>query len=273
MLNNHFRLFLALFIASVLLMTYQSRTAPLRPFFFLSNSSYFINEFLVSFKTSAKNTVRRATLNEEELNLLRREVQKLRLNEQRHREVLRENRRLREALALKEQEPYYVATARVISRGGGRWSNTFVIDKGVDELVEKDMTVITPDGLLGKIIEVRESFARVLLIDDSLFSAAVRLQDGRTEAVLSGAGQRRCQLKYVEVSTVIKKGDVLVTSGLDGLFPPGIRVGYISDFSTNDKELFHDIEVITFVDSRKVEEVTIVGKNPYTSGEEAAVRK
>lgn len=260
MLSRHFRLFLSLVAASMLLMTYQSRTGPLGLFRFLSYSLNNVNAFIESLGDGAGETLRKVALDDAELKRLRKEVRGLRLDALMHRKVLIENARFREALALKESEPRHVATARVVSRGGGRWSNTFVIDKGGDDLVEKDMAAITPEGLLGKVIETQASFSKILLIDDSLFSVAVRLEDERAEGVLSGEGRELCRLKYIGVDAEVARGDVLVTSGLDGLFPPDIPVGYVSKVSTREKDLFHDIEAVPFVDSGRVEEVAIISR-------------
>jgi rod shape-determining protein MreC len=169
-----------------------------------------------------------------------------------------ENERLEGILNLKEQHSEFIAAARVVSRGSDRWSSVFVIDKGSDQMVEKDMVVITPHGLLGKVMETAPEYSKVLLIDDAHFSVAVRLQKQRTEAVLSGNGRGRCLLKYVVKDISPEVNETVVTSGLDDLFPPGIVVGYIADIATREESLFHEIEVVPFVDTSKVEEVIII---------------
>jgi rod shape-determining protein MreC len=256
--TKHHRLFFILLAVSVLLMTYQSRTAPIRPFGFIPSSVNYVNVFVDTVEDAARDTRGKITMYEQDLNDLRAEVRRLRLNQQTYKEAMLENQRLREALSLKEREPMYVATTRVISRGFDRWSNTFVIDKGEEEGIGNDMAAVTHEGLLGKVIQVDRSFSKVLLLDDPRFSVAVRLEGGRSEAVLSGAGRRRCTLKYVGVDTGVKPGEVVITSGLDGLFPHGVRAGTVYSVSTDERELFHEIEVIPFVDSHKVEEVTII---------------
>ncbi len=121
------------------------------------------------------------------------------------------------------------------------------------------MAAITPKGLAGKITSVSDSYAYLLLLNDINFSAAVRLQGSRTEGVLSGTGSRKCVLKYVPFEDAVKTGDIVITSGLDMLFPPGIPVGYVTKADSNaGGGYFQYIEVQPFQDSAKIEEVVIV---------------
>lgn len=256
--RKRLRLFLTLLFLSVLVMTLQNRYGVFRPFKFLNYPLNLINEGYVSAADSLENTLRKYTLREERLLELERELRSAKLMEQKFNELLLENQRLQEALELRKTLSGYVATARVISKGAGRWSNSYVIDKGTEDSVEKDMTVITEDGLLGKVQEAYGAYSVVLLVDDARFSAGVRLQASRTEAVLSGAGLNRTVVKYVDTDTEVSPGEMLVTSGLDGLFPPGIPVAFVTSVKTREGALFHEIDALPLVDTTKVEEVIIV---------------
>ena len=104
-----------------------------------------------------------------------------------------------------------------------------------------------------------DSYAYLLLLNDINFSASVRLQGSRAEGVLSGTGSRKCTLKYVPFEDEIKAGDIVITSGLDMLFPPGIPVGYVTKVDNKTGEgYFQYIEVQPFQESTKIEEVVIV---------------
>jgi rod shape-determining protein MreC len=105
---------------------------------------------------------------------------------------------------------------------------------------------------------VSPSYAYLLLLTDINFSAAARLQESRTEGVLSGTGFRTCQLKYIPYEEELKQSAVIVTSGLDTLFPEGIPLGYISKVSKRERGIFQYIEVIPFVDITKIEVVAII---------------
>lgn len=256
--GNRLRFFLIILFISVFLMTLQNRYGMFRPFRFLAYPLNFVNEGYVSIFTGVKDTFEKYTMREERLHELQRELRSMSLQEQRFKELLLENQRLKELLEIKKDVGGYVTTARVISQGPGRWSNAYVLDKGSDDLVEKDMAVITEEGLLGKVQEVYSIYSVVLLIDDARFSAAVRLQDSRARAVLSGAGLNRCVIKYVDSDTEVAQRETVVTSGLDGLFPPGIPAATVTSVSTTEGALFHNIEAIPLVDTGKVEEVIII---------------
>lgn len=253
------RLLLFLFIMIVLgIMTYQSTRQPLVPLRFLSGVLNVFYEAKDSALEFVRAPFRRMFLREEENRRLRDELSRLMQERQKWQEAFRENEKLRALLALKEQKHDYVTAARVIARRVDQWSNTFVLDKGLQDGIRKDMVAVTDRGLVGKISDVSTSYAYLLLLTDINFSSAARLQAGRTEGVLSGTGFRACQLKYIPYDEELNKGDIVVTSGLDSLFPPGIPLGHVSNVSKREGGMFQSIEVIPFVDSSKVEVVAII---------------
>ena len=90
------------------------------------------------------------------------------------------------------------------------------------------MAVITPRGLVGKILSSSDSYSSVLLINDINFSAAIRLHESRTEGIISGIGSKTCILKYVSHEYEVKANEMVLTSGLDSLFPVDIPVGSVT---------------------------------------------
>ena len=120
------------------------------------------------------------------------------------------------------------------------------------------MSAITPKGFAGKIFNVTGSYSKLLLLTDINFSAAVRLQESRREGVISGTGSRKTILKYIPFEDEIKAGDIVITSGLDQLFQPGIPVGFISRIDKQGAGHFQYIEVTPYVDDSKMEEVLII---------------
>lgn len=255
------RLLLFLFIITALsLMTYQSNKGSLIPLKFLNNTLNSFHSIKNSVKDSIISPFRRMLLREEENIRLKAELTRMLKEQQRYQEAILENKRLRELLSLKEREHRYVTAARVIARGTDQWANTLVIDKGLRDGITKDMIAITHRGLVGKISGVSDSCSSLLLLTDINFSAGARLQESRTEGVISGTGFRKCQLKYIPYEEEVKKGDTVITSGLDSLFPQGIPVGYVSKVNKKDIGLFQDIEILPFVDNAKIEEVVIIKK-------------
>lgn len=251
-------LLLLLIIASLGLMTYQSNREKLQPLRFLNNTLNGLNATVNSIKDSVTSPFKRMLLREEENIKLRTELNQLMKENQKLQEVMLENKRLKEILSLKDRKHRYVTTARIIARVPDQWSKTLVLDKGLSEGVKKDMTAITHRGLVGKISEVSDSYSSLLLLTDVNFSAAVRLQESRKESLISGTGLRKCRLKYISHEEEVKVGDIVITSGLDSLFPKGIPVGYVSRVDKRGTGLFQDVEVIPFEDNTKIEEVAII---------------
>jgi rod shape-determining protein MreC len=256
------RLLLFLFVIIALgVMTYQSNRPPFLPLKFLTGALNVFYGAKESVRAFISTPFRRMLLREEENTRLKTELSQLRREQQAWQEAFRENEKLRALLALKAQEHRSVTAARVIARGTDQWSNTFILDKGMNDGITKDMIAVTDRGLVGKIADVSPSFAYLLLVTDINFSAAARLQESRTEGVLSGTGFRTCQLKYIPYDEDVKQGAVVVTSGLDSLFPAGIPLGYISKVSKRESGIFQHIEVVPFADNAHVEVVAIIRRS------------
>ncbi|MFA5353515.1 MAG: rod shape-determining protein MreC [Thermodesulfovibrionales bacterium] len=246
---------LALIIAGTALMTIQHKGGGLAFFRVLSSPFDFMNSVTTGLIDRFEGTWDAKRENER----LRKELTALLLERQRYGEVMRENRRLKDLLSLKEVQPRYLATARVVARGYDRLLNTVILDKGSSSGIGKDMAVITTRGLVGKIYTVKPGSSEVLLLQDPNFSVAARLQEGREEGVISGAGSR-CTLKYVPPEVEVKPGAVVISSGLDGIFPAGLPIGLAKRVKKEGAGFFQEISVQPFQSEASVEEVVIVGK-------------
>jgi len=253
------KLLLVIFlIISIALMTYQSNKGKFVPFGFLRNPFTWFSSLVNIVQDTVTSPFKRMFLREEENIQLKAELNKLLKEQQESQEILLENKRLKELLSLKDKKYGYVTTARVIARIPDHWSNTFILDKGLSQGVKKDMVAITPRGLVGKISEVSPSYSYLLLLTDINFSVATRLQESRGEGVVSGTGLQTCQLKYIPTEEEVKEGDIVITSGLDSIFPKGIPVGRVSKVDKKGTRLFQNIEVVQCEDTAKIEEVVII---------------
>jgi rod shape-determining protein MreC len=209
-------------------------------------------------KETIMNPFRKLMIRTEENRRLKKQVDELLLERARHQEILLENARLRDLLKLKETQRNVITSARIVARGVNFWTHSLLIDKGGRDNISKDSTAITPKGLAGKTFNVSDSFSNILLLTDINFSAAVRLQESRKEGVISGTGSSKVMLEYIPAEEEVKTGDIVVTSGLDLLFPAGIPVGYVSRVDKQGGGQFQSIEVIPFVDTARLEEVLII---------------
>jgi len=169
-----------------------------------------------------------------------------------------ENERLRALLELKSQRTDYVTTAEVFARDPTNWFQILWINKGRNDGIAKDMVAITPLGVVGRIHRVFRDSANIILITDVNSSVAVRLQSSRVEGILEGKGDKGCYLKYVPQDVDVIIGDIVITSGLDGVYPEGLQIGYVTDVEKRQGEFFHVIEVAPAQNLNAIEEVTIL---------------
>jgi len=202
---------------------------------------------------------------------LKKENSELLLERQRYTEIILENSRLKSLLELKQSQKGFATAAAVIGRGYDRFLNTLIIDKGSNSGIQKNMAVVTTKGLVGKIQSVNPDSAEVLLINDPNFSVAVRLQQTRQEGVLSGTGRGFCELKYIPPEETVNQGDIVVTSGLDSIFPEGIPAGIVHSIRRAGIDFFLDIRIATFSSPQKTEEVVVV--QPSSSAPKQALRQ
>jgi rod shape-determining protein MreC len=120
------------------------------------------------------------------------------------------------------------------------------------------MAVVHPRGVVGQITSVGSNSARVLLVNDHSSGVDVLIQGSRVRGVLEGAGEKVCELKFVTKENPVKVGDVVVTSGMDQVFPKGLVVGTVSHVSAQTGTLFQTVEVRPAVNFARVEEVVVV---------------
>ncbi len=188
--------------------------------------------------------------------------------------LLEENNRLREELLLtarlKEILKYRArlgiesVAAEVIgysSFGAAGWIKTATLDKGSRDGIKVDMAVVSPRGVVGRIIEVTATTSTVLLITDPRSSIDAIVQRTRIKGLLEGTGSRTLRLKYIRQLDDVKPGDVLVTAGLSGIFPKGLALGRITKVEKGKDNFFKYIEAEPMAPLDNLEEVLIIKKS------------
>ena len=158
---------------------------------------------------------------------LRRELTTTRSQLQQVAEYAEESQRLRRLLDFKAHAPFQTVAAEIIAFSPGASSNAILIDKGVDYDLTPDLAVITPAGVVGKIVSVFHHSSQVLLITDPSSGVGATLERSRTQGVLKGVGNNLCQLDYVMNEESVSPGDAVVTSGLDQIYPQGLLLGMV----------------------------------------------
>lgn len=138
-----------------------------------------------------------------------------------------ENARLRGALKAPLQVVDFLVTARVIAVQGGPYVRTVLIDAGADQGVTEGLPVITPEGIVGRIISVGRSASRVLLITDFNSRVPVIVERSSQNAIAVGSNSQLLELGFLPVDMDVQIGDRILSSGHGGVYPPDIPVGEI----------------------------------------------
>jgi len=168
------------------------------------------------------------------------------------------NRRLELLLGLRAQAPGSPIAARVVGRNPGAWTYTAVLDKGERHGIRKRMAVLTPAGVVGQVVSAGPHAAHVLFISAPSSGIDALVQRSRVPGIVSGTLAGHCLLKYVQHGSDVQVGDVIITSGLDEIFPKGQPIGSVARVATRDDGLFQDIEVVLSAELAKIEEVLVV---------------
>jgi rod shape-determining protein MreC len=191
---------------------------------------------------------------------LRNVIYGLKEENNRLREALQTDERLNKLSSFRSQFPYPSQVAQVYARGASSWFKVVMINKGEANGVAKDMAVATSEGVVGRVIEVSPGTAKVLLIIDPNSAVDVITQRSRAQGIMEGKIDEVCILKYVQKNEDVQVGDIVVTSGLGGVFPKGLVVGTVSLVDRKRSGIFQYIEVNPSVDLSKLEEVLILGE-------------
>ena len=165
---------------------------------------------------------------------LKREINQLKIQNRDEESYIRENNRLKTLLDLKEKEVNLTTvSAQVISRDYDEWYKGVTINRGKAHGINVSDAVMTADGILGVVDSVGTNWAKVITIYDSNTAVGVRLTRTGDVAVLEGsndlASVKKCKMEYISDSASIINGDILVTSGLGGVYPAGLMVGKIDE--------------------------------------------
>ncbi|SHK51046.1 rod shape-determining protein MreC [Selenomonas ruminantium] len=203
-----------------------------------------------------------ATLYEQN-KMLRNEVEQLRGINLQANEALAENERLRAMIGYEHSvRQFDMVAARVIGRESDTWSRMIVIDRGTASGVQEDMPVVTPQGLVGRVIEAGPNSSKVQLILDPRSSVGTIVQraESRVTGIVQGDMDNPTMPQMVNIpkNADVVEGDVIVTSGFGGIFPKGIIVGLVSSLKNDDGGLLKIGVLESAVDFQKLEDVLVI---------------
>lgn len=172
------------------------------------------------------------------------------------------NRHLRDLLELRDALGMKAVGADVIGGDATGIARTLLLSEGADDGLRPGMAVVSTAGVVGKLIAVGRDSSRALLINDHNSALDAFDQRSRARGIIAGVIEDGLTMKYVDRSEDIKTGDVIVTSGMDSIFPRGLLVGEVVGVSQEGPGLFLNIEVRPAVDFSKLEQVLVLTQQP-----------
>ncbi len=203
---------------------------------------------------------------QEELNVSRSRLAELENTMVSIEEVQRDNERLRRILG-ERFEMENTEYAQVVSKDPQNFFMTIVVDKGSANGIKVGMPVIGYSkglkAVVGKIIEVTPNYSKVLPLTDQNSQIGAMLDISRNAGILKGQSIRStlCYLQFIDKSVQVEEGEVVVTSGMGGVFPKGYLIGRVFNIEKKNYGLFHDIYVEPTINLSSLEEVYIIKRN------------
>ncbi len=185
---------------------------------------------------------------------------KMRLEKSQHLESEIACQRFRKLLLLDTDTPLSqrLLAAQIVGLDPSIWFRTVIINKGVHDGVSKGMPVIAPEGIVGQVVAASYGYAKVLLLTDRSSAIDALVQRTRTRGIVEGEAKAYCHFKYVVRKAEISVGDTVVSSGLDGVFPKGLRVGSVMEISKGPSAIFQEVSIRPFVDLERLEQVLVI---------------
>lgn len=216
----------------------------------LSNSkkslSSFWDNYLSIVNTSKENTV------------LKKQISRLESDLTTMEEIRKENLRLKRLLNFSDEGSHQKIMAQVVGWDSANEFKVIRLNKGSSSGIKPMSPVITDHGLVGYVYRVTENYADVLTILDQNNRVDVVVERTRTHGIVEGVFNFKCALKYVMRNEPVEVGDKLITAGVGGIYPKGLKVGMITGITKESFGMTLSIEVVPSVDFDKLEEVIVL---------------
>jgi len=177
-------------------------------------------------------------------------------------DVQLENERLQELLEFRTgtADTYVTEVAAVVNRDPGNWFGKITVNKGANHGIKENMPVITPAGLVGRVLTVSRYSSEVLLITDPRSGAGSMVQDTRVPGLVEGqaAASTNLRMAHIPGALEVERDQVVITSGLGSVFPKGVPIGTVTRVEKEPSGLFKTALIKPFVDFHRLEEVLII---------------
>jgi len=169
-----------------------------------------------------------------------------------------ETQRLERLLAMRQASQAEFLTARVVGKDATNWFKTVLLDRGSLEGIRRNQPALAPDGLVGRVVEVTLTSAKVQLLTDPVSAVGGLIQRTRVTGIVSGNLGAGARVSYLPLMADVAVGDEVVTSGMGGVFPKGILIGRITSVERNSGALFQEATLQPAVDLSRLEEIFIL---------------
>ena len=204
------------------------------------------------------NVVTNLTADQQTLSELRAENDELRARNVELEEAAQTAERLQGLLDLQDANDLQSTAARIISGASDSWSTTVTIDKGTSSGVTAGMPVTASSGVVGQVIDSGSTTSTVRMLTDENSSISAMIQSSRVQGMLTGSVTGQLNLTLIGTEQEVNVGDVVVTSGLGGVFPKGLPLGEVTSVESAPGALFLDIVVEPFSHAENYEEVLVI---------------
>jgi rod shape-determining protein MreC len=200
-----------------------------------------------------------------ENSILKKQISRLESDLTTMEEVRKENLRLKRLLSYSDEMSHQRVMAQVVGWDSANEFKVIRLNKGGKNGIKVMAPVITDHGLVGYVYRVTENYSDVLTILDQNNRVDVMVERTRTHGIVEGVFNFKCTLKYIMRNEPVEVGDKLITAGVGGIYPKGIKVGMITDISKENFGMTLSVEVIPSVDFDKLEEVLVLIPNEVAS--------
>lgn len=166
--------------------------------------------------------------------------------------------RLEQLLDLQSTYNLQSTAARIIGQSSDAWSDTVTIDKGSLDGISENMPVTNSTGVIGQVIEVAPNASTVRLLTDEGSGVSAMIQDTRAQGMVQGQPDGTLRMDYVSVDADVKEGDIIITSGIGGVYPKGLPIGTVASVTKNSNDVYYTIIVSSASRTESNEEVLVI---------------
>jgi len=166
-------------------------------------------------------------------------------------------KKYRNLLEFPEYPEYRYLLADIVRKGSHSWETVLIINLGEVDGLETGYGVASPDGVIGQIVSISPRMAKVLSVLHPQSGIAGKSQQTEISGVVSGQGDGTCIFKYAHRFDRVLMGERIITSGLDGMFPAGIPIGYVTRIEKNPEDIFQKVQLEPSINLLKIEHVMV----------------